>query len=40
MRAQRHIELGVKGPADRIDAAFAAMEDGLKRLGARYTIAD
>jgi molybdopterin-biosynthesis enzyme MoeA-like protein len=40
MRAQRHIELGVKGPADRIDAAFEAMEDGLKRLGARYTIAD
>ena len=38
MRAQRHIELGVKGPVDRIDAAFAAMEEGLRSLGARYAI--
>lgn len=38
MRAGRHIELGVKGPIDRIDAAFAALEDGLKQLDARFTI--
>jgi molybdopterin-biosynthesis enzyme MoeA-like protein len=40
LRAQRHIELGVKGPEDRIDAAFDAMEEGLKRLGARYAFVD
>ena len=35
-RAERHIELGVKGPADRVDAAFDAMEAGLTRLAARF----
>ncbi len=36
MRAERHIELGVKGPANRIDGAFAAMESGLREIGARF----
>jgi molybdopterin-biosynthesis enzyme MoeA-like protein len=27
----RHIELGVKGPGDKVDAAFAALLDGLRR---------
>jgi molybdopterin-biosynthesis enzyme MoeA-like protein len=40
MRAQRHIELGVKGPIEQIDAAFKALEDGLIKLGARYTGLD
>ncbi len=40
LRAERHIELGVKGPAERIDAAYAALEDGLRQLGARYTAVD
>jgi len=40
MRAQRHIELGVKGPIEQIDAAFKALEDGLIKLGARYTKLD
>jgi molybdopterin-biosynthesis enzyme MoeA-like protein len=30
-----HIELGVKGDVEMLDAAFAAMVDGLRRLGAR-----
>ena len=37
LRAGRHIELGVKGPAERIDAAYAVLEDGLRRLEARFT---
>ena len=31
----RHIELGVKGPADAVDAAYAAMRRGLDTLGAQ-----
>jgi len=31
----RHIELGVKGAADLIDAAFAALTDGLHEFDAR-----
>jgi molybdopterin-biosynthesis enzyme MoeA-like protein len=38
MRARRHIELGVKGPAESIAAAFAAMEDGLRKLDAEYVV--
>lgn len=30
----RHIELGVKGPAEAVDAAFAALHDGLLQSGA------
>lgn len=40
IRARRHIELGVKGPADRIDAAFAMLEEGLANLAADYAIVD
>ena len=35
-RAERHIELGVKGPVERVDAAFAALEAGLDQLKARF----
>jgi len=31
----RHIELGVKGEADRIDGVFSAMIAGLHQLDAR-----
>lgn len=30
---RRHIELGVKGPAGRIDAAFQRLESGIRALG-------
>jgi len=40
MRAERHIELGVKGPSERIETAFAALEAGLQKLAARYTVVD
>ena len=40
LRAKRHIELGVKGSVDRVDAAFAALEAGLTQLGAPFTRAD
>ena len=30
----RHIELGVKGAAQDVDAAFGALLDGLNQLGA------
>ncbi len=40
LRAQRHIELGVKGPAETIGAAFDALEAGLRRLDARFTRVD
>ncbi len=30
---RRHIELGVKGEADAIDAAFARLQDGVRALG-------
>jgi len=29
----RHVELGVKGPADAVDAAFSFMTEGLARMG-------
>jgi molybdopterin-biosynthesis enzyme MoeA-like protein len=31
----RHIELGVKGPVGRVEAAYAAMKSGLIHLGAK-----
>ena len=31
--ARRHIELGVKGPAELVDAAFAALEAGIRGMG-------
>jgi hypothetical protein len=34
--ARRHIELGVKGPQDVADAAFAVMCDGLRVMGAEF----
>ena len=40
LRAKRHIELGVKGSVDRVDAAFAALEAGLTQLGAPFASAD
>jgi molybdopterin-biosynthesis enzyme MoeA-like protein len=30
---RRHIELGVKGPAGQIDAAFAVLADGVRAMG-------
>jgi molybdopterin-biosynthesis enzyme MoeA-like protein len=32
--ARRHIELGVKGPGERIEAAYRALHDGVVELGA------
>ena len=32
-RNRRHIELGVKGPIDQIDAAWLALERGARKLG-------
>ena len=40
IRAKRHIELGVKGASDRVDAAFAALEAGLAQLDAPFVRAD
>jgi len=40
LRAERHIELGVKGPSDDIEAAFAALEAGLVALAARFVRVD
>lgn len=31
--ARRHIDLGVKGPADVVDRAFAQLRDGVRALG-------
>jgi molybdopterin-biosynthesis enzyme MoeA-like protein len=31
--ARRHIELGVKGPPDLVDAAFESLQSGVQRLG-------
>jgi molybdopterin-biosynthesis enzyme MoeA-like protein len=31
----RHIELGVKGPAGRVESAYLAMKSGLSQLGAK-----
>ncbi len=36
--ARRHIELGVKGLPDALDAAFAVMVAGVQRLGAEYQL--
>jgi molybdopterin-biosynthesis enzyme MoeA-like protein len=33
---RRHIELGVKGQPEQVDAAFAAMRAELERVGAEY----
>jgi molybdopterin-biosynthesis enzyme MoeA-like protein len=35
-QTRRHIELGVKGQPEQVDAAFAAMRAELDRLGAEY----
>ena len=40
LRADRHIELGVKGPRAAIDPAFAALEAGLTALAARFVRVD
>jgi molybdopterin-biosynthesis enzyme MoeA-like protein len=32
-RRARHIELGVKGPAEKVAAAWPALEEGARRLG-------
>lgn len=40
MRAKRHIELGVKGASDRVDAAFAALEAGLAQIDVPFVRAD
>ena len=40
LRAERHIELGVKGPVERVAAAFASMESGLRDLNARFVRVD
>lgn len=36
--ARRHIELGVKGSPDRLDAAFAELRRAIDALGAPYSI--
>jgi len=35
--ARRHVELGVKGPADRIDAAYEALRAGIVALRAEFS---
>lgn len=37
--ARRHIELGVKGPPESIDAAFEMLRIGVQRLGAPFELA-
>jgi molybdopterin-biosynthesis enzyme MoeA-like protein len=37
-QTRRHIELGVKGQPEQVDAAFAAMRAELDRLGAEYHV--
>ncbi|HQR22123.1 MAG TPA: molybdopterin-binding protein [Burkholderiaceae bacterium] len=34
--ARRHIELGVKGPPEAVDAAYRALRDGVGLLGAKF----
>jgi hypothetical protein len=34
--ARRHIELGVKGPPERIDAAFEALRGAVQASGAEF----
>jgi molybdopterin-biosynthesis enzyme MoeA-like protein len=36
--ARRHIELGVKGPPDRIDAAFEALRHAVEQSGAEFSV--
>jgi molybdopterin-biosynthesis enzyme MoeA-like protein len=36
--ARRHIELGVKGDPELVDAAFAAMRSAVEALGAPHTL--
>lgn len=36
--ARRHIELGVKGAPELLDAAFAELRRGVESIGARYTL--
>jgi molybdopterin-biosynthesis enzyme MoeA-like protein len=36
--ARRHIELGVKGPPQSVDAAFALLRDGVQKLGAAFEV--
>jgi molybdopterin-biosynthesis enzyme MoeA-like protein len=36
--ARRHIELGVKGPPERIDAAFEALRSAVQTSGAEYSL--
>lgn len=36
--ARRHIELGVKGPADQVEAAFAALQAAVLQDGAEFTL--
>jgi molybdopterin-biosynthesis enzyme MoeA-like protein len=35
---RRHIELGVKGQPEQVEAAFAAMRAGLDRVGAQHHL--
>jgi molybdopterin-biosynthesis enzyme MoeA-like protein len=37
--ARRHIELGVKGPSERIDAAFEALRSAVEQSGAEFSLA-
>jgi molybdopterin-biosynthesis enzyme MoeA-like protein len=36
--ARRHIELGVKGPPERIDAAFEALRRAVEQSGAEFSV--
>ena len=36
--ARRHIELGVKGPPDRVEAAFARLQALLREMGGEFEI--
>jgi molybdopterin-biosynthesis enzyme MoeA-like protein len=38
--ARRHVELGVKGPAQRVEEAFAVLSKGVAALGAETGIAE
>ena len=36
--ARRHLELGVKGPADRVDEAYEALRAGVIALRADFSV--
>jgi hypothetical protein len=36
--ARRHIELGVKGPPQSVDAAFAMLRAEVERLGVAFEV--